>query len=132
MNRMMRRVLVVGVFTVLLPWAGCVALAADEGGEQKTGAETGTAGEQPVLRTQQFESGELRLPEVESERLEAFLRDLNRRRDYDFSQHGGHPGPDHAYLTAWVRRVVTELKDRGYYFDEWGDLRRPGSVVLTR
>ena len=128
MGRVKRVVLAVTAAAILPPWAGCAALAADEGGERKQEA----AGEQPVLRTEQFESGELSLGEVESERLEAFLRDLNRRRDYDCSQHGGQPGPDHAYLTTWVRRVLSELKGRGYYFDEWGDLHRPGSVVPTR
>lgn len=93
----------------------------------------GAAAEQPpVLRTQQFESGELRLPDIDSARLEAFLRDLNHRRDYDFSQHDHHPGPDHAYLTHWIHKVMDELFTRGYYVDRHGDLHQPGAIVATR
>src|SRR4051794_25357091 len=53
----------------------------------------------PVLRTQQFENGELKMKDVDAKRLAAFMRDLNQRRDHDLSQHGGRPGPDNAYLT---------------------------------
>ncbi len=88
--------------------------------------------EPTVLRTQQFENGELKLPEVDADRLEGFLRDLNQRRDYDFSQHGHHPGLDNEYLTRWVGHVMDELISRGYYVDKHGDLHRPGAVVATR
>ncbi|HSU68831.1 MAG TPA: hypothetical protein VLJ39_18260, partial [Tepidisphaeraceae bacterium] len=65
-------------------------------------------------------------------RLEAFLRDLNHRRDYDFSQHDHQPGPDNAYLTRWIHDVVNELLSRGYYVDPHSELHRPGAVVPTR
>ena len=89
-------------------------------------------GEPPVLRTQQFERGELQMKDVESSRLEAFLRDLNKRRDYDFSQHQSRPGPDHEYLTTWIHKTMDELFARGYSMDKYGDLHRPGEVVSTR
>ena len=91
-----------------------------------------TDGEPPVLRTQQFENGELQMKDVESSRLEAFLRDLNKRRDYDFSQHQRRPGPDHEYLTTWIHKTMDELFARGYSMDKYGDLHRPGEVVSTR
>jgi hypothetical protein len=89
-------------------------------------------GEPAVLRTQQFENGELRMKDVESSRLETFLRDLNKRRDYDFSQHQNRPGPDHEYLTTWIHKTMDELFSRGYSMDKYGDLHRPGEVVSTR
>jgi hypothetical protein len=91
-----------------------------------------TDGEPPVLRTQQFENGELQMKDVESRRLETFLRDLNKRRDYDFSQHQSRPGPDHEYLTTWIHKTMDELFSRGYSMDKYGDLHRPGEVVSTR
>jgi hypothetical protein len=91
-----------------------------------------TDGDQPVLRTQQFENGELQIKDVESNRLETFLRDLNKRRDYDFSQHHNRPGPDHEYLTTWIHKTMDELFARGYSTDKYGDLHRPGEVVSTR
>ena len=92
----------------------------------------GRAEGQPVLKTQQFENGELQLAKVDAQRLEEFLRDLNRRRDYDLSQHNGKPGPDHDYLTRWRDDVTDELLDRGYYFDKRGELHRPGEIIPTR
>ena len=109
--------------------AGMIFLAAANGAGTE---DRGAVAEQPVLRTEQFESGELQLPEVQSDRLEPFLRDLNRRRDYDLSQHDGKPGPDHEYLTRWRNDVLDELLDRGYYFDKRGELHRPGEIVPTR
>ena len=91
-----------------------------------------TDGEPPVLRTQQFENGELQMKDVESSRLETFLRDLNKRRDYDFSQHQNRPGPDHEYLTTWIHKTMDELFARGYSLDKYGDLHRPGEIVSTR
>jgi hypothetical protein len=88
--------------------------------------------DEPVLRTQQFENGELEMKDVSSQRLEAFLRDLNKRRDYDFSQHHNRPGPDHEYLTTWIHKTMDELFSRGYSTDKYGDLHRPGEVVSTR
>jgi hypothetical protein len=87
---------------------------------------------EPVLRTQQFERGELQMKDVESGRLEMFLRDLNKRRDYDFSQHENRPGPDHEYLTTWIHKTMDELFARGYSLDKYGDLHRPGEVISTR
>ena len=91
-----------------------------------------TDGEPPVLLTQQFENGELQMKDVEPSRLEAFLRDLNKRRDYDFSQHQNRAGPDHEYLTTWIHKTMDELFARGYSMDKYGDLHRPGEVVSTR
>ena len=86
----------------------------------------------PILRTQQFESGELRMCDVESTRLETFLQDLNRRKDYDWAMHGGRPGPNDQYLWSWVTKTQNELLSRGYYFDGNGNLHRPGAVVPLR
>jgi hypothetical protein len=96
------------------------------------GAVLVTDGEPPVLRTQQFENGQLQMKDVESSRLETFLRDLNKRRDYDFSQHQNRAGPDHEYLTTWIHKTMDELFARGYSIDKYGDLHRPGEVVSTR
>jgi hypothetical protein len=90
------------------------------------------AADEPVLRTQQFENGELQMKDVNSARLETFLRDLNQRRDYDFSQHRNRPGPDHEYLTTWIHKTMDELFSRGYSTDKYGDLHRPGEVISTR
>jgi hypothetical protein len=67
----------------------------------------------PVLRVEQFESGELRLQDVDKDRLEEFLQDLIRRRDYDRSQHEGQAGPDGPFLSAWISKVMQELARRG-------------------
>jgi hypothetical protein len=88
---------------------------------------------QPILRTQEFEAGQVTMKKVESVRLERFLQDLNHRRDFDTSQHNGKPGPNHDYLTMWVQKTMDELFARGYYVDKHGDLHRhPGEVVPTR
>src|SRR5277367_2323221 len=71
----------------------------------------------PVLRTQAFESGELKITEVSNAALELFLQDLIKRKDYDASCHNGQPGPDATYLCRWIQTVTTELLRRGYYFD---------------
>ncbi len=85
------------------------------------------------LRTEQFESGQLRLSDASSHQLEVFLRDLNQRRDYDYSQHAEQPGPNHEYLTRWIDMVIGELSHRGYSFDANGELhRRDATVVPTR
>jgi hypothetical protein len=87
---------------------------------------------EPALKTEIFESGQLRLADVRALSLEHCLQDLNRRKDYDYSQHCGQPGPDSAYLATWVQCVTQELEHRGYYFDEAGNLHRPGTVVPLR
>jgi hypothetical protein len=74
-----------------------------------------------ALTTQVFESGEMTLAEAGAGDLEAFLQDLNRRKDYDYSQNGGQPGPHSAYLWEWVQKVCGELQGRGYYFDDGGN-----------
>ncbi len=84
------------------------------------------------LRVEAIEAGEVHLAEASGAELEATLRDLNRRKDYDAAQHGGQPGPDAAYLAAWVDRVTRELLARGYGIDGEGRLRRPGAVVPWR
>jgi hypothetical protein len=86
----------------------------------------------PALRTQDFESGAKRVTEVDSESLEVFLQDLNRRKDWDYASHNGHPGPDSAYLYAWVTQVTQELLNRGYSVDADGQLRRPGIILHVR
>jgi hypothetical protein len=106
--------------------------AADNGVVAVKQVDIADDGGSPVLRTQQFENGELQMKDVESTRLETFLRDLNKRRDYDFAQHHNRPGPDHEYLTTWIHKTMDELFSRGYSMDKYGDLRRPGDVVSTR
>jgi hypothetical protein len=78
------------------------------------------------------ESGAVRLSDVDSVHLEYFLQDLNKRKDFDFSCHGGQAGPNADYLAMWVQRVTDELCNRGYYFDTAGNFRRPGAIVAVR
>lgn len=88
---------------------------------------------QPTLTAEEVESGQVNLQDVSAERLEAFLQDLNRRKDYDYSQHDGQPGPDAEYLWKWVQRTMKELQSRGYSSDDAGDFHRPdGSVCPVR
>ena len=95
-------------------------------------ADETTLAEKPILRTQQFESGELSIKLVSADQLEPFLRDLNQRKDYDAQCHCGKPGPDGAYLAKWVKTVTDELIARGYYFDDQGNLHRPSAIVPVR
>jgi hypothetical protein len=113
--------------TALLVVTGCLALASIGCAASQSGTAQG-----PVLRTQQFESGELSLATVESCQLETFLQDLNRRKDFDMKCHDGKVGPDGEYLAKWVRSVTDELLARGYSFDHQGNLHRPGVVVSVR
>ena len=83
----------------------------------------------PPIKTQQFEGGELSIEEVDSGKLEAFLRDLCLRRNHDRAQNGGGDGPDAQYLTEWIDRATQELLRRGYTLDSGGTLRRPGVEV---
>jgi hypothetical protein len=85
-----------------------------------------------ALRTEIFDSGELKMSDARSHDLEAFLVDLNQRKDYDADCHGGLPGPNAAFLTLWIQNVSTELQGRGYYYDRAGNLHRPGSIVAIR
>jgi hypothetical protein len=88
---------------------------------------------QPLLKTQDFETGKRRMADVSSKSLEAFLQDLNRRKDYDYSCHNNQPGPDSAYLWQWVVRTTMELQRRGYTSDAAGSLFRPnGESVPLR
>jgi hypothetical protein len=113
-------------------WTSTRAANTDGVAGDNAPVELKTADRQPVLRTQQFENEEVRITRVESDRLEAFLRDLHKRRDYDFSQHDGRPGPDHEYLTTWIHKTMDELFSRGYSTDKYGDVHRPGEVISTR
>lgn len=113
----------------MLKLAICAAMAISTGAQ--------ATDEQPetrpaTLRTEQFENNELKMGTVCSGQLEDFLRDLNRRRDYDYSQHDEQPGPNNEYLSRWIHCVIDELKRRGYYFDSEGELHRPGPIVPTR
>ena len=105
----------------------CVGVGAIWAGESATVPKIEKAA--PVVGTQAFESGELKMEEVEARQLEVFLQDLDRRRDYDLSQNDGKPGPDGPYLSTWIEKVLNELKRRGYGVDDQGHLRRPGAVV---
>ncbi len=107
---------------------GCLAIASFG----CAASESGSTAQGPVLRTQQFESGELSLATAESCQLETFLQDLNRRKDYDVQCHDGKYGPDGEYLAKWVRTVSEELVARGYSFDRQGNLHRPGVIVSVR
>jgi hypothetical protein len=84
-----------------------------------------------ILATEQFDNGQLQLSDCISTDLEAFLQDLNQRKDYDASQHNGQPGPDAPHLSGWVDKVTTELKSRGYYFDDAGNLHRPTMEIIA-
>jgi hypothetical protein len=86
----------------------------------------------PPLRVEQFESGELQVSAVSDAQLIGFLRDLNQRRDYDYSQHDDMAGPNNAYLTRWIHSAITELLHRGYYVDSFGELHTPGAIISTR
>jgi hypothetical protein len=87
----------------------------------------------PVLTTAVFESGEMTLAEAGSVDLEAFLQELNRRKDNDYAQNGGQPGPHSGYLWEWVQKVMVELRGRGYYSDDAGDFfSREGLAVALR
>lgn len=84
-----------------------------------------------VLRTEQFERGELKMADVPSARLEAFRQDLIRRKDYAASRHEGETGPDYTYLDRWARSVDEELARRGYHVYVEAVIYRPdGSLVL--
>jgi hypothetical protein len=95
-------------------------------------ATTADEGSSPILRTQDFESGQKEMAKVPSTALELFLQDLNRRKDWDYAMHNGQPGPDAQYLFTWVGRTTGELVQRGYYFDAAGELHRPGVAVPVR
>jgi hypothetical protein len=85
------------------------------------------------LTTQRFENGSVHWADVSPAQIEDFLRDLNQRRDYDFSQHNEQPGPNHEFLTSWITQAVQQLISRGYTVDAIGDLHRPDqTVVATR
>src|SRR5581483_4533525 len=84
---------------------------------------------QPTLTTEEVESGQVKLQETSAGRLEDFLQDLNRRKDYDYSQHDGQPGPDAEYLWKWVQTTMKELESRGYTTSDSGDFLRPDGTV---
>jgi hypothetical protein len=85
----------------------------------------------PVLTTAVFESGEMTLAKADAADLEAFLQDLNRRKDNDYAQNGGQPGMHSAYLWEWVQKVMVELRGRGYYSDEAGDFFTNGGRAVA-
>jgi hypothetical protein len=86
-----------------------------------------------LVSTEQFENGSLHWADVSAPQIELFLRDLNHRRDYDFSQHNEQPGPNHNYLTSWITQSVQQLIARGYTVDAIGDLHRADhTIVATR
>jgi hypothetical protein len=86
-----------------------------------------------LLRTEDFESGKIQLSDTTTTQLEDLLRDLNRRKDFDFASHDGSAGPNADYLANWVTKVTNELTTRGYWFSADGDLHAPdGTIVLAR
>jgi len=90
-----------------------------------------TASTGRLLRTEDFESGAMQLGQASTPRLEDFLRDLNRRKDFDFSSHGGQAGPNADYLATWVTRVTNELISRGYWYNANGDFLDAGNHVVA-
>jgi hypothetical protein len=92
-----------------------------------------SAPEARLLRTEDFESDRIQMSQVSTSQLEDFLRDLNRRKDFDFASHGGVAGPNADYLANWVTQVTNELIARGHWYGTDGQLRRAnGDVVLVR
>ena len=88
---------------------------------------------QGPITTQRFENGSIHWADLSPAQIEGFLRDLNQRRDYDFSQHNEQPGPNHDFLTSWITQAVQQLVSRGYTVDQIGDLHRPDqTIVATR
>lgn len=85
----------------------------------------------PPPRVEQFESGQLQLSAVSDAQLIGFLRDLNQRRDYDYSRHDEMAGPNNEYLTRWIHAAITELLHRGYDFDSFGDLHTPSGAIIS-
>jgi len=84
-----------------------------------------------LLRTEDFESGSMQLGQASTPQLEDFLRDLNRRKDFDFSSHGGQAGPNADYLAGWVTRVTNELISRGYWYNAHGDFLNVNDHVVA-
>lgn len=65
--------------------------------------------------------------------LELLLKELNKRKNYDYSQNGGKPGPDAEWLWGEIKKIMDILSVRGYKFNEDGTMTRPdGSKVPVR
>jgi hypothetical protein len=83
-----------------------------------------------LLRTEDFESGATQMSQASTTQLEDFLRDLNRRKDFDFASHGGVAGPNADYLANWVTQVTNELIARGYWNGTDGEFHRPDGYIV--
>jgi hypothetical protein len=66
----------------------------------------------PPLRTEQFESGELAIEDVDAEALAKFLEDMNQRLAYARSLPDAASSQSIPYLSDWVERVKRELQRR--------------------
>lgn len=82
------------------------------------------------LNTHMFERGALRLREVSDASLEAFMQDLNRRKDHAIACMHGGASADSEYLWFWLTRVCDELQTRGYGFEHGGIFRGGREVAL--
>jgi hypothetical protein len=75
---------------------------------------------QPLLTTEDFEKGTVRMETVESPRLMTLLGDLKSRRAEDRAEHHGERGPDGAFLDERIRAIAAELQRRGFPVDNEG------------
>ena len=65
------------------------------------------------LTAERVDSGAASLGKAAVWQLERFRRDLESRLRDDADAHGGKPGPNHAFLAGWLKRVEAELARRG-------------------
>ena len=132
---MMRRIFVISAATAISVgvWWSVASAGVGHATTVPSDASAAKARADRLLRTEDFESGGMQLSQASAPQLEDFLRDLNRRKDFDFSAHGGQAGPNADYLADWVTRVTNELIARGYWYDARGDLHDgDGHVIAVR
>jgi hypothetical protein len=123
--------LLIGSFAIAMALTGAANLPKAMADDASIGKPAKPA--HAMLRTEDFESGTVQFSDCDAHQLEAFLRDLNRRKDFDFQTHGGQAGPNSDFLANWVTRVTNELSSRGYFIDENGQLCEPsGAAVVVR
>lgn len=123
--------LLIGSFAVAMALTGAAHLPKAMADDASIGALARPA--HMLLRTEDFESGAVQFSDCDAHQLEVFLRDLNRRKDFDFQTHDGQAGPNSDYLANWVTRVTNELIARGYFVDENGQFCDPsGAAVRVR
>ncbi len=87
--------------------------------------------QQTVVTTQDIEEGRRRMQDLSDEELRNFRNDLNRRKDNDWAQNGGKPGPSNDYLWKWVKKVEDELRRREYLIED-GKVVRPAGPWVER